>query len=209
MNPTTLHQPGEIVQVIAYKDKYNFTVYLGVIREFTWAMAKDGSSSFVLEGFYKGLKPIKCTFVNGQAGDLSHTGQLLKYPIKGVDPEMQQWHIIKQTNKQVKVTSTGTFVTYGDKGKKPYVAAVVGLDEVKKKLTRSGLRTLNQHQRTVKQYTLEMHNTTALMADTLKDLNDQIKHHNLLLIPVKDLYNKRHDDVVVETVRQINSLPVK
>ena len=58
---------------------------------------------------------------------------------------------------------------------------------------------------TLHQHTLEIHNTTALMADTLKDLNDQIKHHNLLLIPVKDLYNKRHDDVVVETARQINS----
>ncbi len=182
---------------------------MGVIREFTWAMAKDGSSSFVLEGFYKGLKPIKCTFVNGQAGDLSHTSQLLKYPIKGVDPEMQQWHIIKQTNKQVKVTSTGTFVTYGDTGKKPYVVSVVSLDEVKKKLTRSGLQKLNQKtkkmKQTIKQYTLEINNKAGLMADTLKELNDQIKHHNVLLIPVKDIYNKRHDFVVVETARQINS----
>lgn len=202
-NPTTLHQPGEIVQVIAYKDKYNFTVYLGVIREFTWAMAKDGSSSFVLEGFYKGLKPIKCTFVNGQAGDLSHTGQLLKYPIKGFDPEMQQWHIIKQTNKQLKVTSTGTFITYGDAGNTPYVVSVISADEVKKKLTRSGLQKFNQFNGK-KQYTLNMVNISALYADTLKDLNDQIKHHNLLLIPIKNLYNEHHDKSVADAAHYLN-----
>lgn len=196
MNDTHIHAPGEIVELVVYKDQTNFTVYLGVILEFQWAMAKDGTSSFTLEGFYAGLNPIKYTFVDGQPGVLTHAEGPVKYPLKG--STRQRWCVIKRRPK-----ATGTYVTYGTEGNIPYTVAIISAAEIKKKLTSTGLQKFKE--RPTKQLFCKFSKDNLMVnEETFKEFNDKIKEMNVVLIPISKFYNEQHKKDVMEAATFLN-----
>ena len=123
--------PGQRVELIVYKNKTNFTVYLGCIEEMT--LHTDGSKKveFVLEGFFQGVNPIQCKFVNGKPGKITHCAKKVSYPVPGVAPELQKYRPFVE-----KVAAPGTFLAYDPSMKKslPALLVVLSLDEVKEVL---------------------------------------------------------------------------
>jgi hypothetical protein len=196
--------PGQRIELVVYKTKANFTVYMGCMEEMTLHTNGSKKVEFILEGFHEGATPIQCAFVDGKPGKITRAAKKVRYPVPGIALEKQTYRPFLE-----KVTAPGTFLAYDTKTPKslPGITVVVSLDEVKQilPLTAAQMKRVTKGGK-IKRYTCILSPEVGTTAATLKDLNAQLAEMHVRLIPITHLYDEPHHREVSSFVSGMQSV---
>lgn len=199
-----LRGPGQRIQLVVYKNKANFTVYLGCMEEMTLHTDGSGSIEFILEGFHEGATPIQCSFVDGKLGKIRRAAKKVRYPVPGIALEKQKYRPFQE-----KVTAPGTFLAYDTNTPKslPGITVVVSLDEVKQvlPLTAAQMKIVTKGSKLMR-YTCVLSPEVGATAATLEDLNARLAEMHVRLIPITHLYDEPHRLEVLSFVSGIQQV---